>query len=674
MESMQYDELAQLVHAWKYVITSMPYKGDPVATVESSLQHPNVRGLRLQFDCRFLCKINCYSLYSGQLNLHKMQHGKPANFCFLVRGLGLNRERCRIDCFEKAYELIMTSKVEEVLCQEDCGEATLVQEVHNLFTADQKAFMDLLKKTVTTEGGRPRQFTKRPAKPMGPEVPEKKRKRLFTTMDLWSLDPHSLAPKKRVGILLDPDAPLRKKLLKLKELLKEEGITKLHLVSKVDQFAHKTAINIKNVYRFLEIPILGMESKTPVFMEIYFDNVLMAASPPDNKRNAAMQQAYRNLVDALCSQPIDVVAAGSQFWHPHMAYEPNICNIVTKWQGEDNNSLLTSNLANMKQMMQSMPDFSIPVERLILTEHESDENIENVFKCLELSATRNLMLLECELIRNPEMNFTCTMSLQGKELCTKVHGTKNGAKRVASEGVVKEMRKKNDYIYVKKEYVGKMVTKADLVAEGQKLKAAGCPPARYLPTTPPQPKGAPKTAEEKARMERDRKQQEEVENQPENVRLKPLLPYMAAAFYNIIDDFYKKVTMEDLMFSYSDLSKSQFEMMTMVAGRMGLRVITRVKSGEDPSASCPQGRPPFSLLRRTIKAQEMSKMLQLNGGKSGRYELQQLIHPSSKEELEAFRAQYLAKHQALVEARERPDDPPKQEAGAQAVAELTVQK
>lgn len=64
-----------------------------------------------------------------------------------------------------------------------------------------------------------------------------------------------------------------------------------------------------------------------------------------------------------------------------------------------------SNLTNMRQMMQSNPDMTIPVDKMVLTEHESDQNIENVFKSLELSATRNLMLLECEIARNPDMSF-----------------------------------------------------------------------------------------------------------------------------------------------------------------------------------------------------------------------------------------------------------------------------
>lgn len=60
----------------------------------------------------------------------------------------------------------------------------------------------------------------------------------------------------------------------------------------------------------------------------------------------------------------------------------------------------------MKQMMQSMPDVTIPIDKMVLTEHESDKDIQNVFKALELSATRNLMLLECEIVRNPDLKFT----------------------------------------------------------------------------------------------------------------------------------------------------------------------------------------------------------------------------------------------------------------------------
>ena len=60
----------------------------------------------------------------------------------------------------------------------------------------------------------------------------------------------------------------------------------------------------------------------------------------------------------------------------------------------------------MKQMMQSNPDFTVPVSKLILTEHQADEGSENIFKMLELSCTRNCMLLECEIVRNLDNSFT----------------------------------------------------------------------------------------------------------------------------------------------------------------------------------------------------------------------------------------------------------------------------
>ena len=62
-----------------------------------------------------------------------------------------------------------------------------------------------------------------------------------------------------------------------------------------------------------------------------------------------------------------------------------------------------SNLANMKQMMQCEPDLSIPTDLMIITEHEADG--DGGFKTLELSATRNCMLLECEISRISDTNF-----------------------------------------------------------------------------------------------------------------------------------------------------------------------------------------------------------------------------------------------------------------------------
>ena len=77
-------------------------------------------------------------------------------------------------------------------------------------------------------------------------------------------------------------------------------------------------------------------------------------------------------------------------------------------------------------------------------------------------------------------------------------------------------------------------------------------------------------------------------------------------------DILWQVTLEDLMFDIKDLSKSQFEMITHCATRMGLRVISKVKVNSKDH---------LSLLRRSLKARDISKILQLNDGKSGRYEI-----------------------------------------------------
>ena len=76
------------------------------------------------------------------------------------------------------------------------------------------------------------------------------------------------------------------------------------------------------------------------------------------------------------------------------------------------------------------------------------------------------------------------MSLNGKQLCSRNHMTKNGAKRTCSESIMKSIQNKNDYIYVHKDYMGRTITKQELIAEGQKLRAMGHPPSIYIPWEP----------------------------------------------------------------------------------------------------------------------------------------------------------------------------------------------
>lgn len=627
--------LPAAIDAWQSAL-ARSFDDSPVSALHSSIAEARINSLFVDFRCNFLCNVGQHTLFSGVVTV---------NDYFIARGLGASPQACKVDSYGKAFDLLLSTDPESVLSQQDVGEHVLTEEVYRLFDHDPRSFMAMVEdSTHLARGGPPGGYGKR----MGSfnEGPDAKRMH-------WQNNKESLAPTKKIGILMDKKDPIKNKLLKLKELLKEEGITKLHIVPKVDQIAHKTAINIKNVYRYVEVPILGGENKTPTFVEIYFDDVFMARGEPEIARNAAMHNAYQALVDQLCAQSIDVLAEGSRYWHPHMQYDKDISNVVIKWQGDDNNSMLTNNLANMKQMMTSMPDFSIPIEKLVVTEHEADIDASNpnYFKVLELSCTRNLILLECEIIRNPEMTFTCKMSLNGKQLCSRNHMTKNGAKRTCSETIMKSIQKKNDYIYVHKDYMGRTITKQELITEGQKLRAMGHPPSIYVPWEPKeggeQKKiNPPRTPSEKQKLEDDKRETRRIENLAENIALKPLIPYMAAAFYKILDEYFEKVTLEDLIVDTRELARSHFEMITHCAAQMGLRMVNKLRAKTDPHQS---------LLRRTIKAVDIHKMLQIQNGRSGRYEMKKLVHKTSLPDLEAFKVEYAAKHQEMVVNREDPE-------------------
>merc|ERR1719239_87100 len=621
---------------------------DPIRALHVSLQQSNASTLHIQFDCNFLCCVSNYELFTGTLYL---------NDYFLSRGLGASQQSCRVDTYGKAFDLVCNYEVSEILSQEDPGEHILGQEVNRLFAEDPRTFLNMLQKSsALAQTTKPMPGIKRPARLMdsGPMAKRSKGPGNYP-------DNNALVSKKKVGILMKPTDSLLNKLNKLKELLKEEGITKLHLVPKIDQIAQKTAINIKNVYRYSGIPALGFETRTPVLMEIYFDDVLMASSEENPRRGAAMHDAYHKLAETISSEPVELLATGSRYWHDHMQNASDICHVVTKWQGDDNNCLLTTNLANMKQMMQSNPDFTVPVSKLILTEHQADEGSENIFKMLELSCTRNCMLLECEIVRNPDISFTCTMSLQGKQIGQSTHSTKQGSKRVCSEQIMKRLTGKNDHIYVKKEYNGRIITKNELVEEARRIQKAGLPPAKNCmppPTAPGQqaqqehkPKVMTKMPTTSEKEKKEIVDMEGNETLQANIALKPLMPYMATAFYKILDEYYEKVTLDDLMVDIKDLSKSQFEMITHCASRMGLRVISKVnKNGMVVKALSEH----LSLLRRSLKAQDISKILQINNGKSGRYEIKKLVHKSTPQELEKFKTEYLAKHKEMVDERENP--------------------
>ncbi|CAL1536809.1 unnamed protein product [Lymnaea stagnalis] len=648
------------IERWKAFALGFTDCGNAVSNIECSLKASKLSQLQLNFECKFLAKCSIYSIFTGVLSVNKLLNNAVAESTFLARGMGLSKKSAKMDCYEKAYKLLFNSSIQEIMNQEDCGEEFLTQEVTILYKDNPKGFMDLLKKSnaladieaappsATTGKGRGSGGSKRTSN-VRPGGTDPKRGRFTDHLtDILENKHLSLAPQKKVGILMHPNDSLYDKLEKLKELLKEEGITKLHIVPKIDQIAHKTAIHIKNVYRFQDVPILGFESRMPVYCEIYFDDVFMADGAADFKRNTAMQLAYTNLSNRLYSQPLEAIVNTARLWEPYMVSEPDICNVVTKWQGEDNNSLLTSNLANMKQMMQSMPDVNLPIDCMVLTEHESDKDIQNVFKALELSATRNLMLLECEIVRNPDMKFTCSLSLQGRLLSSRTHFTKNGAKRSCSEAVMNEMKKKHDYIFVTSKFIGHTITREELELLGAKKKALGEPPGKiFHKRNTEEQNDIIASADDSIFLKRN--DSDLLIDPSANVKRDNVdradIPPVAKGTDIALDSCQNEISLEDLMVNVNNMPKSQRDMVTSCASKMGLRVITKLKNTHDSS-----------LLRRTVTAQDMSKILQLNGGESGRYKLVSCKNPLLKDDLEKFKEECLEHHRKLVEARNN-DDP-----------------
>ncbi|GFO48427.1 hypothetical protein PoB_007493200 [Plakobranchus ocellatus] len=651
--------LSDFVERWKTFSRDFVDCGNPISNLECSLKASKLDLLQLRSETDLLFKVsNTYNIFTSTLILVKkfapLDH-RDQETAFLARGLGLNKKAAKADCYQKAHKLLMDCSVTEIMSQTDTDESTLRQEIQILHKDNPRGFMDLLKKTTeTTELGegdpqrpKPLQAPKRkaPAGNASDHGSAKKPRPLMGPEDYAAENQSSLAPKKKQGILMQRSAPLQAKLAKLKELLKEEGITKLHIVPKIDQFAHKTAVTIRNVYKYIDIPSLGFENKTPLYCEIYFDDTWVAASEPSIKRNTAMHEAYCNFTDILCSKSVEEIASNPRRWSVAMESMPDVCTVVTKWQGEDNDSLLTSNLANMKQMMQAMPQVKFPVNKMVLTEHETDKNIENVFKSLELSATRNLVLLECEILRNSDHSFTCNISLQGKVMATRIHSVKNVAKRLASEAVMKQLQKTNDFIFVAAEYVGQTYTKSDLFKKAQEKRDAGLEPPscvskiidKVLVKKPPD--GL--TPEALKRYEEDLKASHAVEEQQENKNLRPLLPYLAMVVYEIIDNHYEKLSLEDIIFDVRGMARSQREVIGYCAGKMGMRINTKVRNKEQAS-----------LLRRCITAQDMSKMLQIHGGTSGRYKLTKCHNPCSQKELDEFQEQYLSVYKAYKSSRD----------------------
>jgi hypothetical protein len=110
-----------------------------------------------------------------------------------------------------------------------------------------------------------------------------------------------------------------------------------------------------------------------------------------------------------------------------------------------------------------------------------------------------------------------------------------------------------------------------------------------------------------------------------------------------------QITLEDLMLDIGDMPKSQRDIVSSCATKMGLRVATKTRTSFDGN-----------VLRRTVTAQDMCKILQLHGGESGRYKLTSCKNPLSKEDLDEFRAKCLEHHQKLVDARtnDNPDADP----------------
>lgn len=664
MDTPRSKALAATISNWQMLLFNTPYS-DPVTTLTSSFYqslYSQVPDLELSYTESFLWGVEHYSFFTGVLSVNQTHRGEIVDTVFLARGMDQYTEGAKYDTYEKAYELLMNTDVNQMLNQVDCGRQPLLEEIQKLYSQDRPGFLALIN---GQQRGmkRPAGFGAIPPAPGAPGFgagPMMKRGRLEPLMgDGFNGAPGGSRPnmipytKFLSDVVCNKFDPLPDKVKKMMELLKAEGITKLHIVPKIDQFAHKCAIDIMNVYRFSERPYPGHERKTPVYVQIYLDGVLVIAGQPKVDRRLASINAYNYLTNLLCTN-IAQVSKGKGYWSPNMAYDEDVLEVETKWQSGENTAMHNSNLVNMTQMMQQQPNLKLSWEKMIITEHEADQ-VEggNAFKSLELSATRNLMLLEVETIFDPyKGQYTCILSMQGTILIERKHHTKNGAKKICSDTIMDRFKNSNDYVYVYKENAGRVVTKTELAAEARKLKARGEPAAvHYMP-----PKnGNVNRLEGKTKPEREKimkaiNEQAKKEAMPENVMIRPLLPWMASALYSIIDDHYKKVTLEDLLVDISDMTKTQYEMVNQVAQRMNMRVSISRKFEK-------KNAPPLQCqLRRNFTARDMLIMLQLHNGTSGRYYLKSLKNPTPQNELQAYKDEQLAAHAKLVEARNNPDD------------------
>ncbi|XP_025112706.1 uncharacterized protein LOC112575226 isoform X2 [Pomacea canaliculata] len=552
-------------------------------------------------------------LFTGRLSLGET---------FLTRGLGLSKKAVKHDCFTRGLEILKTKSVEEIMALEDCGVEALKEEVLQQSKEDYDAFKKFIYEKHASES----------------DTSEKIRTAAISTVR--STEWHF---------------PLADKIMMFAKEVEKPGMEDVPLISRFDVTSFKVGITVTVVYRLEQVPQVaedqapktacGQDQNLLVNCHIYFDDTLVGKGCAKSRKEA-QKLAYENLQNRLCSESFAAIAAGPKI-PENPSSLPDFLDVVYKGAKPQQGS----NSHKLSLMKLHPPDPNADPDDIVIMESEGDNLEENAFKVLEFSATKNGMLLSWRQLDkgNAPGSFRCEMILQNTKKVVGVSTSKTKARNAAAALMLVDMYQNQDVVKISlpDNEAGKISYK-EIEERARELKAEG--PYRServdcdltVPDERAEEKCKAVNRQKAGAQQSDKAAGSQTWDKPDT-ELKQWLdnelrPWLEDAIVERIEKYTSKLTLEELVFEFPR-SARRFAL----AAAQSFYLVTGARGSQD------QGFWPGAR-HRGHTPQEMVKILHVNKGKSGRYQIIFANKPFSAAQQADFVRRFPAIHKARAKA------------------------
>lgn len=531
---------------------------------------------------------------------------------FITRGLGLSKKAVKHDCYERAVQLLRTKTFEEITKLEDCGTFPLNKEIKRQYRTDYDGFRAFL-------------FEKGAM-----EMEESEKVRVAAQAE-------SQVPERNF--------PLSDKMAMLLKEMEKPGMDEVPITSRADVLCFKVGIAVTALYKSVkpeEATLARRQANKAdldieLICEIYFDDVLVGTGK-GCPRKAAQVAAYEDLFAHMKSEPMSKLADGTKM-DPNPERLPGFVEILHKGSKQQNGN----NHHRLGALRLFPPDQDLDPADMVIMESEGDSVEQNAYKILEFSASKSGMLLEWKQLDkgNTNASYRCEMTLQQKKTVIGIANAKAKARNAAAAQLLLDMYETHDVIRsTNKEDLTKAISFAEIRKKAEQLKAKGTSRAKRITFD-----------SETTKEEREAGVDAGTAADAQKWFADKLRPWLEDSIVNTMEEYSKKVTLEDLVFG-TDFPPTARRFITYAALQLYLTPTQRSPAPDKIY---------MVVYKRLITPREMVKILHVNNSQSGRYTLVKDNTPFPAAKQKEFVSKFPDLWKSKVEAAQTADKKQKKE-------------